>query len=529
MVDLGGDAVLQLVATGDPTPTFEWYKKGRKIQLSTNPTALQSSLVINNTIIEDTSIYTCKISNQISTIWTKPINLTIVRHADVVSLNIEVNRPDEERKCHLFSVQEFQTAVSAILKNDIIVTDVSETTSLHQVGFCNKTACSINPCQNGGKCEVGDSDATDGGYKCNCKPTWHGKHCEQDINECSSHVGICNGINSTCHNLNGSFSCECSHDTTGHRCKYMKNSCVRNNCDLKNEYCVPSELDENNNNLYACVKKDHVMRLGYDSLAPSWWSQQHQYELVDRLNEIIKTQRDEHDVQFAVYSADLSACTFHMLNVKTSNKSSSAINLALYCPNENNQTTSGNLSDTSIASLCSLLAISDKNISECGRNGTTHKIIPDSLEPARAKIHLILKEKRFILNADEALVVLKQISLDGVVSGMRVREYNHAYQQEKRTGGEDGEVNTKTIVVVALVVAMLACAIGGVVWLRRRSTNGKLFNKVRDYDAFPQPRGKHLVNPAYDGGSLGTMDSEENLNFTYDVANEKINWDNVKV
>ena len=46
------------------------------------------------------------------------------------------------------------------------------------------TTCEPNPCGNGGKCEVATKS-----YHCSCKGGWKGKHCLEDINECTTGIG----------------------------------------------------------------------------------------------------------------------------------------------------------------------------------------------------------------------------------------------------------------------------------------------------------------------------------------------------
>ncbi|XP_070546080.1 uncharacterized protein [Ptychodera flava] len=65
--------------------------------------------------------------------------------------------------------------------------------------------CSSNPCMNGATCLNKLSR-----YECRCTMGWNGTHCEQDVDECSSGVAVCDAA-AECTNLDGAFRCEC-HD-----------------------------------------------------------------------------------------------------------------------------------------------------------------------------------------------------------------------------------------------------------------------------------------------------------------------------
>jgi hypothetical protein len=53
-----------------------------------------------------------------------------------------------------------------------------------------------------------DCNNVDG--NCTCKTGWQGTTCEEDVNECTDNLNICNAVpNSQCNNLNGSYECNC--------------------------------------------------------------------------------------------------------------------------------------------------------------------------------------------------------------------------------------------------------------------------------------------------------------------------------
>ncbi|GFN94287.1 neurogenic locus notch like protein 2 [Plakobranchus ocellatus] len=52
---------------------------------------------------------------------------------------------------------------------------------------------------------------------CRCPPTWTGRRCETDVDECDSLLGLC-GRNGSCLNLPGDFQCQCDPGFTGSMC-----------------------------------------------------------------------------------------------------------------------------------------------------------------------------------------------------------------------------------------------------------------------------------------------------------------------
>ncbi len=84
------------------------------------------------------------------------------------------------------------------------------------------SACSANPCENGGTCtDVGAS------YTCACAAGYTGSNCETLVDNCASdpclNGGICtNGINS--------YSCACAPDFTGVNCETHIDNCADNPC-----------------------------------------------------------------------------------------------------------------------------------------------------------------------------------------------------------------------------------------------------------------------------------------------------------
>ncbi|KAI1899370.1 hypothetical protein AGOR_G00061080 [Albula goreensis] len=77
------------------------------------------------------------------------------------------------------------------------------TTQMHiESAVVPGSPCDSNPCVNGGTCVVEDGKR----HRCVCLPSWTGKDCEEDMDECVS--SPC-PHGSTCVNTRGSFSCVC--------------------------------------------------------------------------------------------------------------------------------------------------------------------------------------------------------------------------------------------------------------------------------------------------------------------------------
>ena len=75
-----------------------------------------------------------------------------------------------------------------------------------KINFCNK-----GPCKNGGKCLDGVLDFT-----CNCTDTGYtGATCEQNIDECADNSSNPCGLNGTCVDYPGNYSCTCDTGFTG--------------------------------------------------------------------------------------------------------------------------------------------------------------------------------------------------------------------------------------------------------------------------------------------------------------------------
>ncbi|XP_069963928.1 protein crumbs isoform X3 [Bactrocera oleae] len=86
------------------------------------------------------------------------------------------------------------------------------------------TACSAQPCRNGGVC----TDLANGEYTCSCTSGWTGRTCMKDVDECALDPNICgNGI---CKNEDGSYKCYCTPGFTGKHCDSDVDECLSHPC-----------------------------------------------------------------------------------------------------------------------------------------------------------------------------------------------------------------------------------------------------------------------------------------------------------
>uniref|UniRef100_A0A8C5YHH7 Protein crumbs homolog 1 n=1 Tax=Microcebus murinus TaxID=30608 RepID=A0A8C5YHH7_MICMU len=117
--------------------------------------------------------------------------------------------------------------------------------------------CASSPCQAGGQCvELEPFGRLAGlppsfrhpgapGYVCTCPPGFTGIHCEEDIDECSSHPCQNGG---TCENLPGGYTCRCPLDGPsgtfygGRDCSDVLLGCAHHPC-LHQGTCVPHLRD----------------------------------------------------------------------------------------------------------------------------------------------------------------------------------------------------------------------------------------------------------------------------------------------
>jgi len=95
-----------------------------------------------------------------------------------------------------------------------------------------RNPCDSSPCHSNATCY----NLNDGQYRCMCPPTYTGRQCEDDIDECRVFPSICrNG--GRCVNEIGSYRCFCSAGWTGATCTQAIDYCSSQPC-LRNGTCL---------------------------------------------------------------------------------------------------------------------------------------------------------------------------------------------------------------------------------------------------------------------------------------------------
>uniref|UniRef100_A0A1B6EBE4 Cubilin n=1 Tax=Clastoptera arizonana TaxID=38151 RepID=A0A1B6EBE4_9HEMI len=109
--------------------------------------------------------------------------------------------------------------------------------------------CLNNPCQNGGTCY----DLING-FHCICLPSWEGKFCDNDVNECNNFAGTDLGCqnNAECVNYRGGYECRCAQGWYGVHCTRRTFDCTKSSSAemCGNGFCVNSG---DNGNGFLCV------------------------------------------------------------------------------------------------------------------------------------------------------------------------------------------------------------------------------------------------------------------------------------
>ncbi|XP_029461111.1 protein HEG homolog 1 [Rhinatrema bivittatum] len=98
---------------------------------------------------------------------------------------------------------EIFSTVSTVSTKAAVVAQSSGTGTPMTSSLTTVPACSPNPCLHQGACVV---DPISGAYQCECAPSWQGKHCSTDVDECLSNPCP---AQATCMNTQGSFTCRC--------------------------------------------------------------------------------------------------------------------------------------------------------------------------------------------------------------------------------------------------------------------------------------------------------------------------------
>jgi hypothetical protein len=158
---------------------------------------------------------------------TEMTNTMITLNKSRLSTTSILNVIDESTQSNSFDPSELLTTPL----NPISKLETSESTAGTTISSSNniKFNCTINPCKNGGKCEL--SSLNSFGYKCICSAYYSGTNCEMLEDDCSPKINPCQN-NSTCTNYLGigNYACDCKKNFYGKNCENQLNACTNNPC-----------------------------------------------------------------------------------------------------------------------------------------------------------------------------------------------------------------------------------------------------------------------------------------------------------
>lgn len=454
-VGIDGTVILKMAATGDPIPTYQWYRDGSKYKGYTS-----NNLTLRDTIQADSGKYYCMVENSVGSVKSDEVKLRVVDHSTVVVMKVAIDKPDSKQNCQNFIIEDFEKSLTGVITNKLVVTEHPKL----DPKFCKITACSKNPCSNGGTCSV-----TDTGFMCVCPLSWTGDNCERDLNECNQGSSICYG-NSTCVNLEGSFACKCPSHLTGRNCEYSTDACKANLCDKSSDLCVASQ-----NRNHSCVKKSTEVTLNINSKSFTPWNDQNRFVLEEMLNQIIKTRKAQRTTsrrkrRNTGNSVDFGVCTIHITNHEVVSATESKIKLALDCYGSND-TVLITLTPKLLVDLCGQLLGAGNTLLQCGQPGSMTKKEVKKTDPATVDIHVVIEDKKTgkALPAGEAIDLLEK-KKDQFPSSYNMLSANG---KGKRTQEEEKK-NTVVIAVVVCLCLALVAAVAIFLFVRHKNqTRGK--------------------------------------------------------
>ncbi|XP_067023578.1 protocadherin Fat 4-like isoform X2 [Acropora muricata] len=237
-VQLGGRITLRCNASGDPVPSFAWFKDGIAMVEAAGIKPFNPVLVLEDAIKEDEARYYCVASNIAGKTQSNSANLKVFGKEALVSMTLSVENPNKDGTCQIFDVQKFEELLSKALKLKVHVT------SFKAPERCEEHPCDLDPCKHNGFCSRQGSQ-----YDCLCKPGWSGDHCEVDVDECNGDPCFYSG---TCFNTDGSFKCTCTSGKTGKTCELEKAACNGNPCN-RTDICV---LSDRSSSGFQCANRE---------------------------------------------------------------------------------------------------------------------------------------------------------------------------------------------------------------------------------------------------------------------------------
>ena len=450
-------AVFKVQASAVPAPKYQWYKNDLPIKGAT-----KEDFMLESTIPADSAKYFCKVTNEVGEVQSEKVYLTVVKRESVVALTVKMLTVNKKNVCFDFFTEDFEEQAKILLNRPVIVTSIQNVDD--KAKLCNRTACSKNPCQNKGVCEV-----TDTGFQCICTSSWKGKTCEENINECVQDSFVC--YNGVCNDLTGSFSCVCPTKMSGHRCQYNATTCQNNIC--QSGICVPSE-----NNLFNCINKSDVITLIAKPIAN--WTLQTQYDLELSLNRIIKTtvmsvSTNSNRIRKDTLIVDFGLCTVHVTDHVLEN-GESKISFVLDC-SVGQLKRPIDFSSNVVKELCLQLLNSDEVFSQCGQLGYMQKSKVPTLAPLNAFVYVVVKDDRDkTINADETIKIMKEKNFASSLESYNYRVTNFRNAYEKQTAVTK-KSSTSVIIITAACCAVALIAFIVLLLVFRRCSQTKSINK----------------------------------------------------
>jgi len=486
-VSIGNTAKLRFVAMGTPEPTYQWYKNGNIFKDG----GQKNELILEDAVIGDTAEYYCKAENAAGSVKSKVVELRVVDPDSVVTLTLNTFNKDSTKNCSNFFTDELEKHLSEKLSKKVVVTKVNK----GNAALCNITACSKDPCQNNGKCEVSGES-----YNCVCTRSWTGKTCTEDINECKENAGIC--YNGKCKNTVGSFSCDCPPEFTGYRCEYKKDACDGNKCDKTTELCV-SSISQN----YSCVSKESEMTIIVDATNID------EFNLEDLLNQVIKSQQNNRqpNLLYSLYlaqSIDFAGCTIHITKVTAVNGTKAEVKFVTDCSDPSAGINNTKFSPSMVKKLCTILLNGGNKVSACGKDGVLTKPKVETVEPVVVTVDIVTEDKNGkTLGGDETLESLEKTDLD--LEKINLQNLGADKNSNKKPVEKDNKIYIIIGVCVVVFIAIIIVAV--FVASKRRQSTDKHSLLMSQRSVMSHDGGEQT--PSYKG--------RENLAYTYENTEEK--------
>jgi protocadherin Fat 4 len=172
------------VSEGNPDPTNAFTHTRRFVNTNImngqdggRILVTQNFMLISSVVEEDDGDYRCTASSIAGTVTSEPAHLFIFGISNLISITVEeIQSPDSVGQCQAFNPNTFADSANQASGNQLEMHIINSTGD----NICNQSACSPNPCLNGGACI--ESNIT--GFTCNCLDGWEGTTCQTDIDEC---------------------------------------------------------------------------------------------------------------------------------------------------------------------------------------------------------------------------------------------------------------------------------------------------------------------------------------------------------